>query len=87
MITIVVEQIRKRDGRIVPFQEEKIANAIKKAFQATGQQADAKALTDKVLDMISNDVAKGNPLKQVQTVRYYWNVVEALRPYVPRRAM
>lgn len=28
------------------------------------------------------DVAKGNPLKQVQTVRYYRSVVEAMRPYV-----
>lgn len=37
--------------------------------------------------VLVSDVAKGNPLKQVQTVRYYWNVVEALRPYVPRRAM
>lgn len=30
-----IKEIRKRDGRIVPFDVEKIANAIKKAFDAT----------------------------------------------------
>ena len=30
-----VQQIRKRDGRVVPFHENKIADAINKAFQAT----------------------------------------------------
>ena len=31
----VLQQIRKRDGRVVPFHENKIADAINKAFQAT----------------------------------------------------
>ncbi len=31
----MVKQIRKRDGRLVPFDEEKIAEAIDKAFRAT----------------------------------------------------
>ena len=30
-----VQQIRKRDGRVVPFHENKIADAINKAFEAT----------------------------------------------------
>ena len=29
-----VQQIRKRDGRVVPFHENKIADAINKAFEA-----------------------------------------------------
>ena len=29
--------IRKRTGEVVPFQEEKILNAIKKAFSGQGQ--------------------------------------------------
>ena len=31
----MVQQIRKRDGRVVPFHENKIADAINKAFEAT----------------------------------------------------
>ena len=31
----IVQQIRKRDGRVVPFHENKIADAINKAFEAT----------------------------------------------------
>lgn len=69
MITIVVEQIRKRDGRIVPFQEEKIANAIKKAFQATEQQADVKALTEKVLDILSNDDNVTPDVERIQDIK------------------
>ena len=33
---MVVDKIRKRDGRVVPFEHEKITNAIWKAAQATG---------------------------------------------------
>ena len=31
--------IRKRTGEVVPFQEEKILNAMKKAFSGQGQPA------------------------------------------------
>ena len=34
-----VQQIRKRDGRVVPFHENKIADAINKAFEATYKPA------------------------------------------------
>ena len=30
-----IDKLRKRDGRLVDFDEQKIANAINKAFQAT----------------------------------------------------
>ena len=44
----IIQQIRKRDGRLVPFDEEKIALAIEKAFTATykpgyGETADKLA--------------------------------------------
>ena len=31
----VILQIRKRDGRVAPFHESKLADAINKAFEAT----------------------------------------------------
>lgn len=37
METTVVSQVQKRDGRIQPFEQEKIANAIMKAFLAVGR--------------------------------------------------
>ncbi len=41
----MIRSIRKRDGRIVDFQQEKIADAIGKAFKAVGRE-DAKASSD-----------------------------------------
>jgi len=34
----MIERIRKRDGRVVEFQTEKIALAISKAFRAVGRE-------------------------------------------------
>ena len=36
-VSVAVAQVRKRDGRIVPFDRERITNAIFKAAQAVGQ--------------------------------------------------
>lgn len=49
----VFEGIRKRDGRIVPFDTSKITTAIAKAGEATGEfdQRDAKKLTLRVLTL------------------------------------
>ena len=46
----MVRKIRKRDGRIVPFEQEKITNAIFKAAQAVGgtDRERAKELSDEV---------------------------------------
>ena len=43
--------IRKRTGEVVPFQEEKILNAIKKAFSGQGQEIDDRAL-DEMLSVV-----------------------------------
>ena len=59
----MLSEIVKRDGRIVEFDEEKIINAIEKAFKACGamQNRDsAKAIADKVLKKLeeyATDVA------------------------------
>ena len=43
--------IRKRTGEVVPFQEEKILNAIKKAFSGQAQEIDDRAL-DEMLSVV-----------------------------------
>ena len=51
----VIQEIRKRDGRVVPFHEEKIADAINKAFQATykpGYDETAAALAHQVSSIL-----------------------------------
>ena len=45
------EKVRKRDGRLVPFDESKIADAIFKAAQAVG--GEDKALAGDLADMVS----------------------------------
>ena len=52
---MTVTKIRKRDGRLADFNEEKIAKAITKAFDATykpGQEETAKRLADEVLSIL-----------------------------------
>ena len=56
----MVQQIRKRDGRQVPFHESKIADAINKAFQATykpGYEETAARLACTVEEMESCEKA------------------------------
>ena len=38
----MIENIRKRDGRLVPFELDKIAGAIYKAFQACSSKYELK---------------------------------------------
>ena len=56
-----VQQIRKRDGRVVPFHENKIADAINKAFEATykpGYEETAAKLAHEVASVL--EVEGGN---------------------------
>lgn len=50
--------IRKRTGEVVPFQEEKILNAMKKAFSGQAQELD-----DRMLDEMLSVVLKRLPGK------------------------
>ena len=36
----MIDTIVKRDGREMPFESDKIAQAVRKAFEATGQNKD-----------------------------------------------
>ncbi len=53
------DKIRKRDGRIVPFDQDKITNAILKAMIATGEglQPDAKGVSDRVVKELKTKYA------------------------------
>ncbi len=63
--------IRKRTGEVVPFQEEKILNAIKKAFSGQGQELD-----DRVLDEMLSVVLKRLPENSGLTVERVQDEVE-----------
>src|SRR3989344_4705530 len=49
------KSIRKRDGRIVPFEQERITKAISKAIQAAkeGDAKDAQKVSDRVIKELS----------------------------------
>jgi ribonucleoside-diphosphate reductase alpha chain len=54
-----LEKIRKRDGRVVPFEAEKISNAIHKAFLATDTRDGeiARQLTAQVIEILEKKFA------------------------------
>ena len=66
-------KIRKRDGREVPFDQDKIENAIFAAFQGSGSakgHETAQALTNKVVEELENDenISATPTVEQVQDV-------------------
>lgn len=67
-------QIKKRDGRIVDFDQEKITDAIFKAFTATnaGGRGVAKRLSDKVVAFLNKRFKKG----RIPTVEEIQDLVE-----------
>ena len=77
-----VQQIRKRDGRVVPFHENKIADAINKAFEATykpGYEETAAKLAHEVASVL--EVEGGN----CPDVEHIQDIVERVYP-LPLRA-
>lgn len=73
---MTIQKIRKRDGRIVPFDQERITNAIWKAAQAVGgkDRERAKQLSDQVVKTLE-EIQKRNPEKII-TVEEIQDVVE-----------
>lgn len=69
----MITKIRKRDGREVPFNIEKIANAIFKAGNAAGEEdySIALALAEKVAELLDK-----NPDKKIPDVEEIQNIVE-----------
>ena len=60
----MVETIMKRDGRTVEFKQEKIAEAVERAFQACGAMQDratAEDIAQRVVDKLESGAIEGAP--------------------------
>ncbi|MBN2197997.1 ribonucleoside triphosphate reductase [Candidatus Wolfebacteria bacterium] len=68
--------IIKRNGQTVPFDKEKIINAISKAFTATsqGDEKEAKKISEKVIKLASLRF-KNNP-DEIPTVEQFQDIIE-----------
>ncbi len=69
--TIPFAEVRKRDGRRVPFDANKIRNAIAKAGMATGEfeQFEAELLTVQVIKVLTHSHRGGIPnIEQIQDI-------------------
>jgi ribonucleoside-diphosphate reductase alpha chain len=67
-------QIKKRDGRIVPFDREKITNAIFKAILATGGRE--KAVAERLSELVVKILAEKYGAHAIPTVEDVQDVVE-----------
>ena len=66
---MTLTKIRKRDGRLAEFNEDKIAGAIDKAFRATykpGKEAEARRLADEVLSILEVEGEKQPDVEHIQ---------------------
>ena len=54
-------EIRKRNGKSVPFQQEKIFNAMKKAFDGQGREIGSRELNE-ILAAVLDNLAAAAPL-------------------------
>ena len=69
---IAVTHIRKRDGRIVPFDRERIANAIFKAAQAVGEKGGrriAANLTDDIVACVESRFFHRDKIPSVEEIQ------------------
>ena len=66
----MIRSIRKRDGRVVSFDRQKITEAIYKAFRASGNNdpAASERITDEVVDLLEV-LYKGQRLPSVEDVQ------------------
>lgn len=75
-IKLSIKKIRKRDGRLVPFDQRKITNAIWKAAESVGgkDRKRAKYLSDKVVEILEKRF-NGNTISTVEQIQ---DIVEAV---------
>ena len=69
MILEVITKIKKRDGRVAPFEKEKISIAIGKAFQSVDEfsKASVEKITDEVVNSL--EVLFQNTIPSVEDVQ------------------
>lgn len=70
---MVIHEIKKRDGRIVPFESNKIQNAISAAFLSTLGDTNVE-VANKLTEIVVNQLESEN--KEVQEVEHIQDVVE-----------
>ncbi len=93
VLNTTVQKLRKRDGRVTPFDISKIVNAISKAFIATQgnpQREEAEKLAYEVLDIL-NEEGKALPsVEQIQDtverVLIENNYIQTAKAYILYRA-
>ena len=68
-------EVKKRDGRIAPFDEAKITNAIAKAMQATGETA-GREDAEKVTEQVIASLVKRYPKDHTPTIEEIQDIVE-----------
>ena len=64
----MIDTIIKRDGRELPFDEDKITQAILKAFHASGS-AKSEKTAERLADQVVAELEKANPSKCPQLNR------------------
>ena len=76
-IQTLIPNIKKRNGAIVPFNQDKVTIAIAKAIHATGKDNETAALkiSDKVIERISQEKLT-NPENSIPTVEHIQDIVE-----------
>lgn len=76
-IQTLIPNIKKRNGAIVPFNQDKVTLAITKAFHATGKDNESMALkiSDKVIERILEE-KQTSPENSIPTVEHIQDVVE-----------
>jgi len=67
-------QARKRDGRIVPFDDARIISAVTRALNATGEGNGQDA--EKITDQVISDLAKKFPKEHIPSIEEIQDVVE-----------
>lgn len=69
-----IEKVQKRDGRVVNFEQEKIAEAVHKALVATnqGNGPESKKVSDKVVALLNRRFKKG----EIPTIEQVQDIVE-----------
>ena len=69
------EEVRKRDGRIVPFDQSRIVNAVSRAMQAANE-GDLKDDAERVAEQVVTALAKKYPKEHIPTIEEIQDVVE-----------
>ena len=70
----IIRQVRKRSGQLVPFNQEKIANAIFKAAQAVG--GDDREMAEELSDVVTMVLEKQYGPNGVPTIEEIQDMVE-----------